>query len=486
MKTLELFAGAGGAALGLEAAGFEHLACVEWDEDACATLEAAGLPAVRGDVRDLSLYEGMAPDLLWSSFPCQAWSTAGKRKGAQDERNMWPATEAAIDFTGPTWFVGENVAGLTYHKGACKKGKSCLGPELCPNAYLNQVILKDLRKHFDWVDWRMLDSADYGVPQRRRRVFILAGPRPIKWPEPTHGNPNKTQDDLFAPKLEPWSTVRQALGLAAWGTATGRSGNGVAGVPKSADTPSCQPVAGGNALGGLYGWDEVQLDGGRNSDNNPNQERPHTLNEPAPTVNGKGNQMLRVIGGGRNDSVPHRSPRTYRDLTDEPCTTITAVQIGNAGPWIEIVTGLNDGGKVGGNQGARSIDEPSPTVRACQGTSLAFRRVGGDAAGSKPELLDRPAPTVTTTEVKGTRGRSMGKVLKNGKRSGGVDRASDALWLATGRRRLTVEECARLMDFPDGHPLQGTKQSRYRQVGNAVTPIVAQRIAEQIAKAGGQ
>ena len=478
MKTLELFAGAGGAALGLEAAGFEHLACVEWDEDACATLEAAGLPAVRGDARDLSLYVGMAPDLLWSSFPCQAWSTAGKREGAQDERNMWPATEAAIDFTGPTWFVGENVVGLTNHKGACKGGKACIGTPLCPNAYFHQVILKNLEKHFDWVGWKVLDSADYGVPQRRRRVFLVGGPHPIKWPEPTHGNPNKTQEDLFAPELKPWNTVRQALGLAAWGTATGRSGSGVAGVPRSADTPSCQPVAGGKALGGLYGWDEVQLDGGRNSDNNPNQERPHTLNEPAPTVNGKGNQMLRVVGGGRNPQsreVAHK--RSYRDLTDEPCTTIAASQIGNAGPWIEIVTGLNDGGKTGGNQGARSIDEPSPTVRACQGTSLAFRRVGGDAAGSKPELLDRPSPTVSAVgECKGS--GEGGNPQK-------MQRASDALFLATGRRRLTVQECARLMAFPDGHPFQGTKQSRYRQVGNAVTPIVAQRIAEQIAKAEG-
>ena len=76
----------------------------------------------------------------------------------------------------------------------------------------------------------------------------------------------------------------------------------------------------------------------------------------------------------------------------------------------------------------------------------------------------------------------MGKLLANGKRSGGVDRASDAIWLATGRRRLTVAECARLMDLPDEYPLKGTKTSQYRQVGNAVTPIVAQRVVEQIIK----
>ena len=439
MRVLELFAGAGGAALGLESAGCEHLACVELDEDACATLEAAGLPAVRGDVRDLSLYEGLQVDLLWSSFPCQAWSTAGKRKGADDDRNGWPWTVKAIDFVEPIWFVGENVVGLTNHKGACNRGRKCIGKKKCPAAYFREVILSDLERRFDWVGWTVLNSSSFGVPQHRRRVFIVAGPHPIKWPEATHGDPSAPQTDMFRPALKPWSTVRDALGLSAWSTATGMSGGGVPGIPKSPDTPSCQPVAGGKALGGLYGWDEVQLDGGRNSDNNPGQERPHTLEEPAPAINGRGNQMLRVIGGGRNpQSAEDADKRNYRDLTDEPCTTIPASQIGNAGPWV--------------------------------------------VAGSEPWRLDVPAPTVTTTEVKGTRGRHMNKKLAGGKVSGGVDRASDVLWLATGRRRLTVEECARLMDFPEGHPFQGTKQSRYRQVGNAVTPIVAQKIAEQIMK----
>ena len=399
MKVLELFAGAGGAALGLEAAGCEHLACVEWDEDACSTMRAAGLPALQGDVRDISLYLGMSPDVLWSSFPCQAWSTAGKRKGAEDERNMWPATINAVSVTNPTWFVGENVVGLTNHKGACKRGKNCIGSPSCPNAYFNEVILRDLGRRFNWVGWRILDSADFGVPQRRRRVFIVAGPHPIDWPEPTHGDPSKTSD-MFASDVMPWATVGQALNLVG------------------------------------------ELSGSRNSANHPNQERPATTDEPAPTIGGKGNQMLRVIGGGRNpQSAELASKRNYRDLTDEPCTTIPAVRIGNAGPWV--------------------------------------------VAGSQPELLSRPSPTVTTTEVKGTRGKHISGKTRSGKQRGGADRASDALWLSTGRRRLTIEECAKLMDFPDNYPFVGTKTSQYRQVGNAVTPIVAQRIAEQIIKSKG-
>ena len=444
MKVLELFAGAGGAALGLENAGCEHLACVELDEDACDTLRAAGLPAVHGDVRDLSLYEGLQVDLLWSSFPCQAWSTAGKRKGADDDRNGWPWTVDVTDFVEPTWFVGENVVGLTNHKGACNRGRKCIGKKKCPAAYFHEVILSDLERRFDWVGWTVLNSSSFGVPQHRRRVFIVAGPHPIKWPEATHGDPNTPQADMFRPALKPWSTVRDALGLSAWRTATGMSGDGVPGIPKSPDTPSCQPVAGGKALGGLYGWDEVQLDGGRNSDNNPGQERPHTLEEPAPTINGKGNQMLRVIGGGSNPHGPGRGhERNYRDLSEGPCTTITASQIGNAGPWV---------------------------------VSSKWHK------GKHPELLDKPSAVVSATEYKGTNGKESTGWTANG----GPSRASDTLWLSTGRRRLTVDECARLMDFPSGYPFQGeTKQSRYRQVGNAVTPIVAQKIAEQIMNSGG-
>ena len=91
-----------------------------------------------------------------------------------------------------------------------------------------------------------------------------------------------------------------------------------------------------------------------------------------------------------------------------------------------------------------------------------------------------PAPTVTAQEVKGTRGEHMGKMLSNGTRAGGPDRASDALWLATGRRRLTVAECARLQDFPADHPWKGTKTAQYRQVGNAVPPTLARVVAARV------
>lgn len=190
MRCIELFAGAGGAAIGLERAGFQHAALCEWDRDACATLRAAGLgPVVEGDVRDLdaiAAVSGEHCDVLWSSFPCQAFSSAGKRKGASDERNGWPWTVAAIDRFRPTWFLGENVRGLLQHVAGCIFiGRH--GPDQCSGCYFEQSILSELRKRFSYVGFWLLDAADFGVPQHRLRVFLWAGPQPLHRPETTHG-----------------------------------------------------------------------------------------------------------------------------------------------------------------------------------------------------------------------------------------------------------------------------------------------------------
>ena len=216
MQAIELFAGAGGAALGLEAAGIGHRALVEWDRHACATLRAAGLgPVVEGDVRDLDAIEavsGPGPvDVLWSSFPCQAWSVAGQRKGASDERNGWPWTVDAIDRFCPRWFLAENVRGLLAHS---TEGHP--DPFQCPRCYFESVILAQLRARFEYVGWWLLNAADYGVPQHRRRVIIWAGSAPLQAPRATHGDPSKArQGDLFGPGVLPWVSMGEALGVSA-------------------------------------------------------------------------------------------------------------------------------------------------------------------------------------------------------------------------------------------------------------------------------
>jgi DNA (cytosine-5)-methyltransferase 1 len=181
MRVLDLFAGAGGAALGLHAAGFRHLYCVERDAYAAATLRAAGLPALETVVRtpDYAALRGHV-DLLWASPPCQAWSVANQRpglKGADDiARNGWPWTLDVVRAVEPRWAVFENVRNA--------------------RAYVDTDVTPVLRTMFPFVDVWTLNAADHGVPQSRTRIIVVAGPRAVEPPAP-----------------QPRVTMREAIGV---------------------------------------------------------------------------------------------------------------------------------------------------------------------------------------------------------------------------------------------------------------------------------
>lgn len=409
MRCIELFAGAGGAAIGLERAGLQHAALCEWDRDACATLRAAGLgPVVEGDVRDLDAIAAVAGescDVLWSSFPCQAFSVAGKRLGAADERNGWPWTVAAIDRFRPTWLLGENVRGLLIHRTGCtyRGGQEGLfsapDPSVCPGCYFERVILPDLRARFAHVGWWLLDAADFGVPQHRRRVILWAGPRPLTEPAPTHG-PGRAL---------PWVSMGEALRLDAGEVYTQRS-------PDTAK--------GGNR------W--IPTD------------------EPATTLSAAAQPQLRAV------EVNRKPPR---DVTDRPAPTIdshTGISGDNYEQALRIVF-------------ADLLAQPSPTVPA----QLSGPH-GQDSWAYIPDSarLAQSSPTVPTVGEQNGRGPGGQPEL--------MQRASDAPYLGTGRRRLTVAECARLQDFPADHPWQGGVGAQYRQVGNAVPPALAYAVGTTI------
>ncbi len=179
MTVLDLFAGAGGAALGLHSAGFEHVACVERDASAAATLRAAGFPAVEADVRDVD-YTALAGtvDVLWASPPCQAWSSANQHdgpKGADDiARNGWPWTLRIVGIVRPRWAIFENV------KNARR--------------YVERAVLPELRKLYAHVSLWVLNAADHGAPQSRTRIFVIAGPRPVT---PPIGTARRTMRDAI-------------------------------------------------------------------------------------------------------------------------------------------------------------------------------------------------------------------------------------------------------------------------------------------------
>jgi len=310
MRTLTLFAGAGGADIGLQAAGCQHVACVEGDRTAVATLIAAGFPGVRAwigtpppgsDVPAWS-WDGSPVDLLWASPPCQPYSQAGKQLGADDPRDGWPATLATIRQVRPRWVIIENVGGAPVESWAADLGPSMFRSGLYPH-----------------VSTRFLDAADWGLPSHRRREFLVAGPVPYRWPEPTHCGPDAPVAARM--RLRPWVGMETCL-------------------------------------------------------------------------------------------IPDK-PQEY---------------------------------------------------------------LGRGRGGSEPWRLALPSACLLTREVKGTRASEASGYAFHG----GPDGASDSIFLALGRRRADIAECAAMLGFPADYPFQGTSEHRYRQIGNAVAPIMAETLARQI------
>lgn len=193
--SIELFAGAGGLALGLERAGFQAALLNEWDKHACATLRhnRPNWNVIEGDICqiDFTPYHGKI-DLLSGGFPCQAFSYAGKGEGFNDIRGtMFFQFARAIEEVQPKIILGENVRGLLSHDS----GRTI--------ATIKQT-LQNLG--YVLVEPRILNAVNYRVPQKRERVLIigiradLADKGKFVWPEPHHRQMTMT-DALKAGEL---------------------------------------------------------------------------------------------------------------------------------------------------------------------------------------------------------------------------------------------------------------------------------------------
>jgi DNA (cytosine-5)-methyltransferase 1 len=161
MKFISLFSGIGGFELGLERAGMECVAVCEIDKNAQAVLRRHFPNAeIYNDVREVGkeTHERKAIDLICGGFPCQDLSIAGKRAGLAGERSgLWFEFARVIDELEPQWVIIENVPGLL----SSNKGRDFA------------VIIQWLAQRGYGVTWRVLDAQYFGVPQQRRRVFIV-------------------------------------------------------------------------------------------------------------------------------------------------------------------------------------------------------------------------------------------------------------------------------------------------------------------------
>jgi DNA (cytosine-5)-methyltransferase 1 len=211
INSIELFAGAGGLALGFSGHDVIHKAVVEWNMHACNTIRVnkkenvdpvAHWPDVtEGDVRKFDYADFNNIDLVTGGPPCQPFSLGGKHGGFLDVRDMFPQAVRAIRETNPRAFVFENVQGLT--RAAFKDYFDYIRlqlefPSLSADATEEwSTHLDRLRRHKTSgtlseyrVQWKLVNAANYGVPQKRMRVFIVGFRADLgidfEFPEETH------------------------------------------------------------------------------------------------------------------------------------------------------------------------------------------------------------------------------------------------------------------------------------------------------------
>ena len=184
---VELCAGGGGQALGLEQAGFRHAGLYEMDANACATLRwnRSEWEVTQCDIRELDGSSFLGVDLLAGGLPCPPFSVAGKQLGYADERDLFPEALRLVDESKPRCIMIENVRGLLDARF---------------EGYRESILLrlKQLGYH---ASWRLLDSCDYGVSQYRKRAILVAIENGLShkfdWPEPLNVRPPTVGEKLY-------------------------------------------------------------------------------------------------------------------------------------------------------------------------------------------------------------------------------------------------------------------------------------------------
>lgn len=346
-KVIDLFSGAGGFTLGFALTGkFESVLANDWNAYAAKTYNANfGDHCVHGDINSFLAQESFQlpeAEVVIGGPPCQGFSLLNKQREFDSRKQLWRAFMTVVERVKPLIFVMENV------------------PEL-----LSSSEFCEIRKHAESLGYKIsgkvLNSADYGVPQRRKRAIIIASllgqPR---LPDATHCDPKKI-DNLFSKGVLPWETVGRAIG----------------------DLP--RPVGTEIMVGSSNS--PMDLHFGRTPQNN---------------------SLVRyrcIPEGGNRFDLQRKRP----DLTPQ-C-------------WVQKKSG---------------------------GTDL-FGRL----------WWDRPAFTIRTEFFKPEKGRYLHPRQD---------------------RPLTHREAARLQSFPDSFKFLGSKIEVAKQIGNAVPPLLAKRIAETVAE----
>lgn len=384
LRAIDLFCGAGGLTEGFRNAGYEVGFALDWDEDSCETYKKnhPGTYVANASITDftpkqIETLAGGPVDVVLGGPSCQSFSTAGRRSrwvGQGDPRNdLWEHMFEVVNYLRPKVFLMENVPGMVYFKSGSFGDK----------------ILRRFSDEGYAVRKEILLAADWGVPQRRRRLFIVGilGDVPFEFPEPTHLGGWRRDS------LELWERRRQERGLLQHVTVWDAIGD----LPELEGTP-------GPATKYAMKADEATSIA-RTLRKGSRSLRDHEV----PAMSDGTRQLIRHVpaGGTWRDIPPHLLPHRY---------------------W-----------------GMRRTDS----------TNL-FGRLDANL----------PAYTITTQFNNVTTGCFTHPVED---------------------RSLSVREGARIQTFGDPYEFVGSLESRCRQIGNAVPPLLAQVLAHAIAcQIGGE
>jgi DNA (cytosine-5)-methyltransferase 1 len=431
LTAVSLFAGIGGLDLACQRAGIDVRAAVEIDP-ACRGVLARHFPAttlfedvteVTGDqLRAAGFVPGRG--VLAAGWPCQGNSVAGRRGGLADPRSgLWRHVVRLLAETRPRWFLGENVHGLLSVHG---------GRDFA-------AVVRDLDDLGYGVAWRVLDAQWFGVPQRRRRVFIAgclgdgAAPAEVLL-EPESGGGHPAPGTQAGPRVA--GTLAASAGSGGLG-GTGQSANAI--TSRVVETVST--LQGGGRRGhrvdaeGAAGGHLVTADiaGTLRTHPRPGSASPGALTV-AHTLTGEGFDASEDGTGRGTPLVPVFAPLT----AGTP-----------AGPGV--------------NAAGRRMEDDTNLVAVPVQDGRAIDKAQNGAGLASP---GDPACTLDTT-------------------------GAQSVATAAAVRRLTPRECERLQGFPDDWTrwlADGTEQSdsaRYRELGNAVAVPVAGWITPRLAAAAG-
>ena len=428
LNVLDAFAGPGGWDEGLRMLGVDaRVVGVEWDRDACRTAVAAGHPRVRADVASFPLghLAGMV-DLAMMSPPCQAWSKAGKRQGILDQPGIVAHAQRVIA-------AGEWIP---YARDGWHDDRSPLVLEVLrwvlavrPRAVvLEQVpeVLPFWRLVARWLGglgystWTGVLSAErYGVPQTRERAFVIASlDRRVSCPAPTH-----TAYDRNLPDGGKWHGTDGDLfgaGLLPWvsmAEALGYAGGLAVTTRGDRQTP------GGNVFAAdRPSWALTE------------KVRSWTV-APMPHTN--------------RGQCPDGT-RQVVDTSARPAPTLTAI---SGDQWK-----LSMGDVRSANGTVRAVSESSGSLTASMDNgNYRWTYVNGNQANAGRRDSGQPAPTVHFAE-----------------------RMNDVRWVAGGESvRVSVEEAAALQSFPTDYSWRGSRSAQYRQIGDAVPPLLARAVCAE-------